>query len=155
MMLPRDKLLDLAFMIVASEEAGGVRVVSVPTEVVTRGAVSEPYIATGRSVEIPATIAEIEGDGVVEEVNIISTSSNYRITIRSGGKTVIDTSFDELYSISQYVNWVSAVVDEERGKYVLTLYNIPFSGGAVISLSPINVRRSKIDYYMVKALIMK
>ena len=122
----REKLLDLAFRIVASEEGRKVEVITAPAETSTAAAVHEPYVVTGTSVVLPSTIAEIGGDGVIEELNVVSKTGNYRVKVLSGGRSVLNASFRDLQEISQYVSWVSAVFDEERGTYALTLYNIPF-----------------------------
>ena len=159
-MRQREKLLDLATAVASAEEVANQLAELLKQLVTVEAVVGERAKSTKviirKSVEIPATVYEVGGDGVIEELNIISSFKEYMIVIKSGGSTVLTATWDDLSSVSEYVNWVVAY--EDGGKYVLALKNVYFTGGASVYVTPIHRLgdvRKRLDHVIVKTNILK
>ena len=159
-MRQREKLLDLATAVASAEEVAN-KLAELLKQLVTVEAVvgeraKSTKVIIRKSVEIPATVYEVGGDGVIEELNIISSFKEYMIVIKSGGSTVLTATWDDLSSVSEYVNWVVAYEDD--GKYVLALKNVYFTGGASVYVAPIHRLgdvKKRLDHVLVKTNILR
>jgi len=128
----REKPLELAFTIVSAEEVANKLaelLKQLVVEAVVRERAKSTKVIIRKSVEIPATVYEVSGDGDIEELNVISSFKDYMIVIKSGGSTVLTATWDDLSSVSEYVDWVVAYEDDS--KYVLAIKNVHFTGGAL------------------------
>ena len=159
-MRQRERLLDLASAVASAEEVAN-KLAELLKQLVAVGAVvgeraKSTKVIIRKSVEIPATVYEVGGDGVIEELNIISSFKDYMIVIKSGGSTVLTATWDDLSSVSEYVNWVAAY--EDGGKYVLALKNVHFTNGASVYVAPthrLGDVKKRLDHVLVKTNILK
>jgi len=132
-----DDLLKLAIGIALSEELGreiarGVRV-EVVEKVVQRPAGTTRIIKL-RDVEIPGTIVDELGVGVLEELVITSKIDYYGVLVEVDGELLVEAPYSWFSSISQHSEWVDAFKDNDV--YVLRLSKVFFSKHIRISVFP-------------------
>ena len=139
------KLLELAMQLAAAEEAA-----RLSKQKENKQTKAIPRLYTYIGLKLPAVIYSDSGDGIIEEISIISPTKEYRIEITVSKYRVLYHTWEELSSISQYVNWLAAI--EDNGSYNLTLYNIRYSDGVTVNLAPTKPGSYIVNNVIVKAL---
>lgn len=118
-------MIELAMLIVAAEEARRIQL-----------QIQLPQPSTKvelKDVQIPTTLIDEEGAGVLKELMIKSKSGNYTLQLSIDGSTVYNHTWNMLREISQTVDEISAFQDEEDN-YILHLYDLKYSMKITVAL---------------------
>jgi hypothetical protein len=132
-----EKLLDLAFQVVAAEENARLVAERLAGRVQVEVAPSPPVVSrVVRSVDvkIPATLIDEYGSGCLKEFLVKSTGKNYVLRVYVDGSELYHNSFSWFQDISQEVEEIDAF--EEDGVYVLRLGDINFAKHVKIMAEP-------------------
>jgi len=96
------------------------------------------------------TLINYSGRGRLHEVTIISSSSQFKITIVVDGTTIWDKSYSDAASITDEVVAVSAF-QREDGKYIYHLTDIPFNSSIKVDVVNLDTANPiTLDYIFAK-----
>jgi len=111
-----------------------------------------------KSLDISATISnrlhnflDIYGIGIVREIILKSSSSDFRIIISVDDKEIINRTFSELAEISTYSSSFDAFEDEDNEKFIFQMTNINFLRRIKIGVLPSS--NTKFDVYSIYDVI--
>jgi len=151
----RDRLIELAIALAIAEEIRTTeRVVERVVEVGEVGrAVGETKTIDLSNVRVPNTVVSIRGDGILSELSIVSPSKDFRVTVRSGERNVLNVSWDDVSRISQFVSWLDAVYDQETGKYSMVVRDVQFKGLLQVVVEPLTTTLTSLDRVLAKVVI--
>ncbi|MCD6583643.1 MAG: hypothetical protein J7K71_03040, partial [Candidatus Omnitrophica bacterium] len=96
------------------------------------------------------TLLNVSGKGMVHEVTVISEASTFKLTVSVDGSTMWDVDFNTASQYTDDIVFVSAFENED-GKYVYHLSDIPFTSSVTIMLTNTDSSNSiTVDYAFVK-----
>jgi hypothetical protein len=90
-----------------------------------------------RDINLPKTLIDEAGCGVLRELVIRSESSNYVLTVYVDGFPLYNNSYSWFQEVSQVVEGIDAFHDDESNLYVLRLSNIHFTENLKIIAEPL------------------
>jgi hypothetical protein len=141
-----EKLLELAFAIVAAEEAR--HSAEVRTAVATTPSVSRTVVFQYTDVPMPFSVG-FDGPACLDELVVESTTSNLLVDLSIDGRTRLTAPYSWFQQVSHLSNWIDAFSSDNS--YVLRLAGLCFSKRLAISFTPMEaigadqtVRLSKV-----------
>lgn len=127
-------ILRLALQLAIEEEKNRVKPTVTAVVKPVEKPVTKSLIFKNRSVSNRLDVLNLDKPGRLVEATLISDGKNYSLLVETDGVLVLDGSFDELQSISEYVGNISAF--DTNGTYVLHITDFKWASSARIFIYP-------------------
>jgi len=147
-----DELLKLAFAIVVAEEMSRSAEASNAQETVHREPSQRTYIGRLANIPIPATVVDENGSGALKELLIVSSHTNFEVSIRIDGDIAYQQPYTWFLERSNELEEIAAF-QRDDGKYVLHISDLRYTKSIKIDILPIligTIQRTAIDEVFYK-----